>query len=330
MAIFYDRICGAKGENNSIYWTYIMFPGGADKVPRIYSGLNRVTGDLKNASTEDPPQIIDYGRVIVEKGGDLSQKIEGPLTLDDITANRVTSNSIKILGNSSKYGLIKTEPILPEGKADLQEIKEYKLKITGPRNALQTMIMPEPCILLSNTTGIELESGAYSFSSLRSLEFLVMNSSGITFLDGHFKMTEKEFKSEDTDSQIIAGSFNATSDIRAKINLAELPFSDCLNFVNSTPVYAFTYKDSNKPSIGVLAQDLLKNTWFINNFSLVDNIDATGENGDYMSVKESKLVYVLWSAVQELSIQINFLRDQVNSLRNEMESLKSRGDYYAN
>lgn len=62
----------------------------------------------------------------------------------------------------------------------------------------------------------------------------------------------------------------------------------------------------------------------------MDNIDATGENGDYMSVKESKLVYVLWSAVQELSIQINFLRDQVNSLRNEMESLKSRGDYYAN
>ena len=136
-------------------------------------------------------------------------------------------------------------------------------------------------------------------------------------------MTGKEFKSENTDSQITAGSFNATSDIRAKINLTELPFSDCLNFVNSTPVYAFTYKDSNKPSIGVLAQDLLKNTGFVNNFSLVDNVDATGENGDYMSVKESKLVYVLWSAVQELSKQVNFLRD-------EIESLKSRGDYYAN
>lgn len=126
MAIFYDRICGAQQEeNNSAYWTYIRFPGGADKVPIIYSGPTRVTGDLNIASEGDSPQIIDYGRVIVEKGGDLSQKIEGSLTLDDVTANSVTNNSIKILGDSSRYGLINTEEISSGG---------YNLKIMGPRN----------------------------------------------------------------------------------------------------------------------------------------------------------------------------------------------------
>lgn len=322
MAIFYDRICGAQQEeNNPVYWTYIRFPGGADKVPIIYSGPTRVTGDLNIASTGDSPQITNYGRVIVEKGGDLSQKIEGSLTLDDVTADSVTNNSIKILGDSSRYGLINTEKISSGGGGS---ITEYNLKIMGPRNKSLTLV-PQPYILLSDTIGIQFKSSTYSFSlsNPRPVKVLDMNASNITFWGGQFKMTGKEFKSEDTDSQITAGSFNATSDIRAKINLTELPFSDCLNFVNSTPVYAFTYKDSNKPSIGVLAQDLLKNTGFVNNFSLVDNVDATGENGDYMSVKESKLVYVLWSAVQELSKQVNFLRD-------EIESLKSRGDYYAN
>ena len=50
----------------------------------------------------------------------------------------------------------------------------------------------------------------------------------------------------------------------------------------------------------------------LNGFNFIDNLDATGENDDYMSVHESKLVYILWKAVQELSAEVNELKKQLN------------------
>jgi hypothetical protein len=48
---------------------------------------------------------------------------------------------------------------------------------------------------------------------------------------------------------------------------------------------------------------------------MVDNLFATGEDNDFMQMKESKLVYVLWKAVQELSDQVNDLKSQLASLK---------------
>jgi hypothetical protein len=44
---------------------------------------------------------------------------------------------------------------------------------------------------------------------------------------------------------------------------------------------------------------------------MVDNLDAPGEFGDFMQMKESKLVYVLWKAVQELSAEVEELKAQI-------------------
>ena len=84
--------------------------------------------------------------------------------------------------------------------------------------------------------------------------------------------------------------FNATSDRRAKENIKKVDFS-ALSIINSLPIYSFNYKDSDKPSIGVIAQEALK--YNIEDFSLVENEEASGENNDYMSIKESKLIYIL-------------------------------------
>ena len=46
---------------------------------------------------------------------------------------------------------------------------------------------------------------------------------------------------------------------------------------------------------------------------MVDNLDASGENNDFMQMKESKLVYVLWKAVQELSAEVESLKAQLNN-----------------
>ena len=49
----------------------------------------------------------------------------------------------------------------------------------------------------------------------------------------------------------------------------------------------------------------------MNNFSFVGNQKASGQNGDYMNVHESKLIYLLWAAIQEQQKEIESLRAQL-------------------
>ena len=105
-----------------------------------------------------------------------------------------------------------------------------------------------------------------------------------------------------------AGFFNATSDKRAKENFKLLSTEAALKAVIDTPLYSFDYK-SGAHSIGVLAQDLIHVD--MNNFSFVGNQKASGQNGDYMNVHESKLIYLLWAAIQEQQKEIESLRAQL-------------------
>ena len=142
------------------------------------------------------------------------------------------------------------------------------------------------------------------------LTYFLLNASGITVKsDATF---EKTITCSD---QITAVSFNATSDKRAKTNIKRLDQEKALDIVNKLPVYSFNYKKDNIPSIGVLAQEAMVYDGAIPNFSLVNNEQATGENGDYQTVKESKLVYILWAAIQEQSRQINQLKSQLKELQ---------------
>lgn len=105
-----------------------------------------------------------------------------------------------------------------------------------------------------------------------------------------------------------AGFFNATSDKRAKENFKLLSTEAALKTVIDTPLYSFDYK-SGAHSIGVLAQDLIHVD--MNNFSFVGNQKASGQNGDYMNVHESKFIYLLWAAIQEQQKEIESLRAQL-------------------
>ena len=106
--------------------------------------------------------------------------------------------------------------------------------------------------------------------------------------------------------------FNATSDVRAKTNLQHASFK-ALNIIKSLPIYTFNYKETGSPAIGLIAQDAVKIS-FGSDFSLVNNPTASGENGDYMTIKESKLIYILWKAIQEQQEQINDLISLVRDL----------------
>lgn len=114
-----------------------------------------------------------------------------------------------------------------------------------------------------------------------------------------------------TDDKCEASYFNATSDKRAKENITPATFSG-LNLINKLPVYTFNYKDKTDVVPGILAQDLLEAQ--PEELNLVDNIAATGENGDYMSIKADKLIFVLMQAIKEQQAQIDELKAELKKL----------------
>ena len=98
--------------------------------------------------------------------------------------------------------------------------------------------------------------------------------------------------------------FSATSDKRAKENIEPCTLS-ALDFINKITVFSFNYKNHKENTIGIMAQDVLDTDF---KDLLVDNINATGVNGDYMSIKEDKLIFVLLKAIQEQQKEIEDLK----------------------
>ena len=107
-----------------------------------------------------------------------------------------------------------------------------------------------------------------------------------------------------TGSSCNAVFFNATSDKRAKENI-QLATYNALELIKKLPVYIYNYKNQTETVTGILAQDLLEAQ--PKELDLVSNITASGENGDYMSIKNDKLMFVLMKAIQEQQQQIERL-----------------------
>lgn len=136
-----------------------------------------------------------------------------------------------------------------------------------------------------------------------SIDADINNTKGI--ISHQLKLTSNN----DYDGSCEAVYFNATSDRRAKTDFSLLDIN-ALELVKKVQLYSFKYKDSNLPSIGIIAQDIQDIN--IKGFKLVDNENATGQDFDYMTIHESKLTYILWKAVQELSKEIEDLKKKIN------------------
>ena len=109
----------------------------------------------------------------------------------------------------------------------------------------------------------------------------------------------------ETSGPIKGESFNATSDKRLKTNIVELNYS-ALDIIKDMKTYSFEYKSNpDIHQIGVIAQELEDKK--IGEFSFVSE-DSKG----YLSVKESKFVYLLIKAVQEQQKEIEELKRKIN------------------
>ena len=98
-------------------------------------------------------------------------------------------------------------------------------------------------------------------------------------------------------NKLHCGAFNATSDARLKTNLESYaPQQSILDL----PIYKFDFTTGAKNQIGCMAQDLQK---------ICPEIVDLGEDG-YLSIQESKIVYLLIDEIKKLKEEIILLKEK--------------------
>ena len=267
-----------------IHWEYIK-------------GLNQTTGqNIENIYTFLNFQNIKTGgytfltapTIIISPENNKSA--DGKAEFGHIVTEQATNQRIKndfIFNNHVSFHT--NDDIAPNyGDAKLNIYQNYIYRTTNNNNYVDY---------------IEFNNG---FININTTQLKVPSTLEGNIINGHKVHIESD---ADNDGSCTAVYFNATSDRRAKTDFSLLDI-DALKLVKKVQLYSFKYKDSNLPSIGIIAQDVQDID--INGFKLVDNENATGQNFDYMTIHESKLTYILWKAVQELSKEVEDLKKQLN------------------
>lgn len=99
----------------------------------------------------------------------------------------------------------------------------------------------------------------------------------------------------DVSDVVTAQSFNADSDVRLKENFRPFIHNDIFDL----PLYKFDYINGEKNKIGCIAQDLQKIC-----------PEIVHENNDgYLTIEESKIVYLLLDKMKEMQKEINELKE---------------------
>ena len=108
---------------------------------------------------------------------------------------------------------------------------------------------------------------------------------------------------------IQANYFNSTSDVRLKTDISPISkLLDADKIINNINLYTFKYKSNpDEKCFGVIAQEIKDID--------IDDFSFVNENSDgYLSVKESKLVYLLIAGYKEQSAKIKELEERIKSL----------------
>ena len=303
MALHWQHIKGVYGEEP--FYTYIEFaskPNGSDlkkkeSIPDLYVS----TSNYSNKT--DIEKAIHLGKFIVSDAENQSIKTNFSFQ-EQINCNN-TVNFFRTNKNDENHNntwvkfIDNTTLTSPVDKFCIYNA----LKISTPYTVFQMMQRAGRMAIEESGKGYILDIGEDGIRSNRTLT--MSGSNKIICGNGNQTIIDS--------TKVEAPYFNATSDRRAKEDI--LPFNGkALNIINQIQTFTYRYKDTKQVSYGVMAQDLLDIK--INDFSFVENAAATGENGDYMSVRESKLVYLLLEGIKELQIEVNNLRKEVEELKN--------------
>ena len=111
-------------------------------------------------------------------------------------------------------------------------------------------------------------------------------------------------------NSIYAQYFYGTSDRRLKENIKDLDLN-CLDLVNNINLREFSWKvdEKHKPVIGAIAQELkqILPEKYVHEF-----IGGQETKDEYLSINDSKLVYLLIGAIQEQQKEIESLKAKID------------------
>lgn len=289
MAIFWNHI---KGTNSDGGYSWIKWK-------------NDTNPDLLVNNTNDEMGARNLGAIITSQ---IDWNLNTNWTWTHIVNSTTVGNwAFKPLSNANCLTIETFNPTFyNKGQFHVRLIPEtekpanFSIK-TARLDAIDTIFNVQA--IFADQTDIELKNPDYfkcSFYTYVELEEDVSFKKNIQ-VNGHGEFTD----------YCRALYFSATSDKRAKENIVLADFS-ALDFIQQTPVYSFNYKNNTIPMIGIMAQDITQTE--LKEF-LVDNCEASGENNDYMSIKEDKLIFVLMKAIQEQQEQIELLKREILTLK---------------
>ena len=304
MAIFYNHIkgCGAKtvgdGKNYDL-WTWIKWADNGSQTNEISADEEWLPSIKLNKTNSGEPSV-DAGKIITSKAS--NQRIE---TLFQF------KNSIWI-GDNQK--------IFWHGEKDAYIVgSNTKLELGGQEIVLKPKSTKTTATVTVDKDEINIFDIGYFYHTAEPYHFNLEGQAKIknclyvgADADNKFNPTTTATGTIKAEYKCEALYFNATSDRRAKSNITPAQFS-ALSVVNKLSVYTFQYLNVEEPVIGLIAQEAAGHN--LDGFNMVTNLDASGEFGDFMQMKESKLVYVLWKAVQELSAEVEELKAEIRNLK---------------
>ena len=303
MAIFYNHIkgCGANStgatDSTKDLWTWISFAATGN------DGLISTNEDLKanNKHSKFLPTIS------ISKSNDKNSAFNfGNIITSDATYQAInTEFYFNSHVNVAKGCLVKW----PGGSiAGFDDEIQIEAKETLTLNA-KDITVSGSCNIDDVVTIDDTQIYGVSIAKPTKIDTCLYVGADA---DNLFKPNTTEAGTIKAEHKCEALYFNATSDRRAKSNITPVQFS-ALSVVNKLPVYTFQYLNVEEPVIGLIAQEAAGHN--LDGFNMVTNLDASGEFGDFMQMKESKLVYVLWKAIQELSAEVEELKAEIRNLK---------------
>ena len=216
---------------------------------------------------------------------DASNSVLWSSTKTDNKLHLESSNDIDIIGDN--ISLQFSNEAMIEGK-------NTALQSTSVTTLRGSEIHSVSTDFVVNSTHISLGTWMTTSISMDAAEITTVNNN-LTI--GSVAKFENEGISFNTDLNLLNGAqLIVTSDKRLKDNINEIPLRYS-SVIEQVPVVSFNYKNSNQKHIGIIAQDLKK--------ALSDNVDSFIKTvpdpslGEKLTLAETKLVYILWKALQE-------------------------------
>lgn len=284
MAIFYQMIKGVINnskatETNKLLYSYITWPFDGSNLKDAPNFKVSTSNIHSLAGLEDKKIVTDCGKFLLSR---ISNKLEGKIVLDGNSTIGTWNNDNKDVTYLQKD---KNDTNLAVyGTLNFYNSKESTQLITVVKNGAIT------------TSNFAVNGGTFAVDVPGTFsKGINVTGESITVNNGHVE----------------AKYFNATSDRRAKEDI-QLFSTNALDIIKRVQVKSFKFKtEPNQLTFGIIAQELQEQAPELN---LVNNLQADGKTS-FMSIKEDRLIYLLWKAVQEQQIEIEKLRSEIAALK---------------